>query len=586
MFIIKEIIQRLKTPKQNNCKDHNEIDKKEIEQNDIEIPNINYDMYLKKLKGNNDLDTLPTLFWLCLLRNNNKKKALLNKITNLFADFTCKEYLYVYKLFRERTSLDYHYNFKDVTMKMLLENYMTEEEKINLVGLASFHPNGYVREKALLELSKYNNPKILPFVIIRISDWVDNIKRLSENILIKHIKKENFSYILKNIGLLEKMREKVEYAQSSYYNPPEHILENEKIISGIFEKIEEILNNNNVTIELKEAALCKDSYVQEYSLKTLINRELLDNGEIVDIIIKMANGFTCYKILKLLLDKMSKEELSKYKTKLEKVRGFKARILIIDKLYSIDYYNEAKELENEALSKSSAVRDTARFYMKKLGYMNFNKLYMDNLNNYEYKDGAILGLCEVCCEDEIETIISYFKDNKSKIEKKILNRIKELDNWGEYAYIFIDGLQSEHIATIKVAKQFIILNIRLFNIEEIYELYIKSNYKRTIISAAEILCSENSWTCISYIIEVIGNKNDNIAQIGKEALNYWLNNIDYGFVRKNGRGAKYNYNYIKKPNHSEIDRLKSMIDIYGHLIENSKKETLERKMNLNINSDL
>lgn len=575
MFNIKDLIQKLKTPKQNNYADNNVIKK-----NNIEIPNINYDMYLKKLEENNDLDTLPTLFWLCLLRNNHKKKALLNKITNLFADFTCKEYLRVYKLFRERTSLDYHYNFKDVTMEILLEDYMTEEEKINLLGLASFHPNGYIREKALLELSKYNNPKIVPFVIIRINDWVDNIKRLSVNILIKHIKKEKFSYILKNIGLLEKMREKVEYAQSYYYNPPEHILENKKIISGIFETVDEIINNNNVTIELKEVALCKDSYIQEYSLKTLINRELLDNGEVVDILIKMANGFTCYKILKLLLDKMSKEELSKYKTKLEKVRGFKARVLIIDKLYNIDYYKEAKELENDALSKSSTVRYTSRFYMKKLGYMDFIKLYMENLNNDEYKEEAILGLCEVCCEDEIEAIISCFKDNKSKIEKKILNRIKELDNWGEYDYIFIDGLQSKHIGTIKAAKQFIILNIRLFNIEEIYELYIKSNYERTLISAAEILCSENSWTCISYIIEVMGNKNDDIARIGKEALNYWLNNINYGFVRKNRSESKYNYNYFKKPKRCEIDRLKRMIDTYGHLIENSKKETLEKMMNL------
>jgi len=51
--------------------------------------------------------------------------------------------------------------------------------------------------------------------------------------------------------------------------------------------------------------------ISEYSLKTLINRELLDTGEIVDIIIKMVNGFTCYKILKLLLDKISKRIIYK-----------------------------------------------------------------------------------------------------------------------------------------------------------------------------------------------------------------------------------------------------------------------------------
>src|SRR5262249_13625404 len=45
-------------------------------------------------------------------------------------------------------------------------------ERAAIVGLLSFHESGYIREAAVRELSGRPDPNVLPYLLIRVNDWV------------------------------------------------------------------------------------------------------------------------------------------------------------------------------------------------------------------------------------------------------------------------------------------------------------------------------------------------------------------------------------------------------------------------------
>lgn len=64
-----------------------------------------------------------------------------------------------------------------------LEN-LPDDEKVHLLGIASMNASGYVREAAIQSLEKLDNPKIIPYLLMRLNDWVPTIREKSLNIFV------------------------------------------------------------------------------------------------------------------------------------------------------------------------------------------------------------------------------------------------------------------------------------------------------------------------------------------------------------------------------------------------------------------
>ena len=57
--------------------------------------------------------------------------------------------------------------------------YITTRRKVDLIGLMSFSSNGYVRQAALEALTSFKSVDVLPYIILRLQDWVDPVRQLA-----------------------------------------------------------------------------------------------------------------------------------------------------------------------------------------------------------------------------------------------------------------------------------------------------------------------------------------------------------------------------------------------------------------------
>ncbi len=77
---------------------------------------------------------------------------------------------------------------------------------VSLVGLASFHHSGHVREAAVAELASQRTGKELPFLLIRLNDWVSQVRDTAAQAVHARIELAYAVHFLANISLVLRLR--------------------------------------------------------------------------------------------------------------------------------------------------------------------------------------------------------------------------------------------------------------------------------------------------------------------------------------------------------------------------------------------
>ncbi len=97
---------------------------------------------------------------------------------------------------------------------------MSKEQKAAVLAFASFHPNGYLREKAVRFLSQYD--MTLPYILLRKNDWVQQVRKVGQKSF--EIRMENLSEgeLLAALPFVEKLnrcnRESHQFDNERFYN--------------------------------------------------------------------------------------------------------------------------------------------------------------------------------------------------------------------------------------------------------------------------------------------------------------------------------------------------------------------------------
>lgn len=142
-------------------------------------------------------------FWLLTSTDDRLKSKAIELINTAINEVDLKR---LDSEFRQRTSFEWTIDWRNKSPNNLIPSICTDEEKITILGLSSFHPNGYFREKAIKELFKYDIKRVFPFLIIRVNDWVPAIRTINKKMLLEKIDTQNIHLIIQYLPLLNKLK--------------------------------------------------------------------------------------------------------------------------------------------------------------------------------------------------------------------------------------------------------------------------------------------------------------------------------------------------------------------------------------------
>jgi len=239
---------------------------------------------------------------------------------------------------------------------------------VKLLALSSLNHSGYVRQRAIEELAITKHSKAIRFLIIRLGDWVKNVREVAASSIRKYFTDEYRKQFISELDNIDGLRNVGRVDLTTAY---------ESILSFILEKKLNAEAYNSLIVADKARLL----YVKKYLEKNSIDSQL------TEILISDRSFLIRIQILKR-LNELNPSEQAKIILGLLNDKSSQVRLQTLYYLAdnSIQYYNTILKLTSDF---SASIRDLTR-YLLKTHELNFREIYRGRIQGNDDKVDSIL----------------------------------------------------------------------------------------------------------------------------------------------------------------------------------------------------
>lgn len=398
------------------------------------------------------------------------------------------------KTFRNK---ELYENFKYIKInKSDIKNFeqFSKEIKVSLLCVATLNKNGYSREKALNKLTGIKDEKAFPFVLFRLADWVQPIRKKAENIVEEYLTEDNTVFLVQNHKLINWLLSLYKKDLSILYN---------KIITSI----------TNKRLEKKDLLNLNDGE-RFFYYKSLAHNEKFDR----ELTNQMLND-KYYLVRLLLIENLKQlEEPKEIIFSLLSDKSQKVRQKAINFVSQQNIKDYQSVLELLIYDNSAFVRFESRKLLAQIGTWNFNEMYKESISRTENLIGSILGLSEIGDKNYIPVILEFLDSDKAKVKAASLIGVFNLDKniATEKSYEILSGIHP--VSTKKTAE--LILTKQGVDIMRLREIYDSADLtsKKIILKLINIF---GGWSSAGDFIKAMTEDNDNLKQVAITFLESW-----------------------------------------------------------------
>jgi HEAT repeat protein len=399
-------------------------------------------------------------------------------------------------------------------------NRFSADHYVDLLLIASFNHNGYVREKAVVELGRSGNGKAIQPLIYRLGDWVPNVRSAALRAIDEFKHPDYVDSFIANISDLERLKriERIDlnliYDSLVYYL----IVDNREHLRASFRSYSE------KTRQTLAKHISRSSNITRADLSLLLTDR---------------NPF----VRSLALDRF--EELSE--TDIRNLLKDKASVVRLKTLRNLTSSPDFLTIVRPFLTDgSTAIRQFTRFHLRD-EVSRFAGLYATNLSDGRQVLSSLLGLAEVDGKEFTSMIERYLDDPNIKIRRSALKALAVL-NPEKAKAVAISYLDNDDPGLRRISA-------RLFDRRPSPAIVLRC---RAIFRAGSselkgemlnLFGRIGGWTGIGEIVKATVDENEEIRELAVNLLHRWVRKASTLFVR---------------PTSEELHELRSTVsDVYA-----------------------
>ncbi|GAA0725347.1 hypothetical protein GCM10008905_20550 [Clostridium malenominatum] len=494
------------------------------------------------LRDDIELSAIPDAFQLLLSSEEKVKLQSVEVLNHVMSTLNSSQLIKLDKMFRERTSYDWSYDWRNKDPKELFHPLMSQEEKIAILGLSSFHPNGYFREKAIKALSNMETGHEIPYLLIRINDWVRGVRDLSKEGLLKFLTSEHAMNFVNSLPLVLRLGE---------CSRDEHM--------DIIDAVISMLSSDECSQKLIGGLQSNDPKVRLCCYKIILQRRILDNKSIISYVMEDKNPHNRLFVLRSIQENITPDELADILVLLLKDKFSQIRIIALELLYKFNPEGAIDTLEKSLFDRNQSLRELSRYLLSKHKKYDFPAIYRESIEKNEELYSSIYGLEETGKSEDSKIIAEFLKSHTIQIVKASINALARLDING-YKEEIICAINDERAGVSKVARRSLYKEVDAIDADAIYKIFRKTTYEHAKINSAILLCYLSKWDAIRYIIEFCGDENENISAIGRYSFESWK--------------GRYNQSFTT-PSKSQIEKIRKSLGDFEDFIKESDRDFIE-----------
>jgi HEAT repeat protein len=415
---------------------------------------------------------------------------------------------------------------------------------ISILGIASFHTNGYVREAAVRELGKTQTGAELPFLFIRANDWVPQIRSIARDLLLKRIRPDYIHRVLAWLPLALRL------AQMSR---DDH--------STIVEAVRALLSSTGAREALQEEFKSKDLFVRRFCFELAMNTNETDclsvlqsafgqaDPEVGKVAVRKLRGVTPSDACKRIL-------LQAISNNCAPVR--REALLI----FSEEYPGEAaQQFQSALLDTNIVVREGAQYYFQKKSSFNLRAFYSGALQNSSLSHlcASIAGLGETGLPKDSQLLERFIYDQSSRVRAAALHAIAKL-NFDSYFEEFVLALDDASSKVTGEALRALCKKPNLVGGQRLWEIFDRCAHPHGKRRALFLLARINKWDSIAFLVQSLTHQDDAFLDLSQKYINRWF--------------ARYNRSFAT-PTAEQISRLRDVLGRCSLLLSSGTQRQLD-----------
>lgn len=420
--------------------------------------------------------------------NDSIRYTVADTMVHLFRKFTSPHNLYESLKYLEITTDDIEY----------YQHAFPQDIHLYLFAIASSSSNGYVREAAITALTATRRPEALPYILLRLGDWVLPVRATAEAALGTFFHSEYRDTFLHQLLLVEWLSrvERVDLSgiQDEIYN----FVISEELIEQFYKKL--------IIIGDKVRFLYARQYLQKKGLDTRAitlfqtDKNSLVRIELIKYLPQLAVDDQQQLLTRLLADKSAKVRLAALYAAAPFTNLFLPTILHL-------------------LSDTSAsVRNLSRFLLRDTSIA-LAELYRQRVQEGMLTAGSILGLSEIGTKEDSIIFQRYLSDADATVQLACITALYRVDPSlsPQYCLQFLPHPSRKirnKCLTILVSR---CDNTVLATLRTIYE---KGDYKQKRM-ALRFFSQVGGWQVLGDLLQSLTDEHEEIQNLGWHFLQRW-----------------------------------------------------------------
>lgn len=410
-----------------------------------------------------------------------------------------------------------HCGFEKADFSAFKQNFSVDKFNM-LLTIASLNWSGYIREEAVKLLANTNDKQAIPFLIFRLADWVEPVRKAAYLGLKQYKKQEFLSALIENLPLIEWLQ-KVERTN----------------LGSIYKEVLEFIIIENKAFVFRLYPQFSDK-IRFLIAKNLINQLFLSSEE-VELILKDRH----FSVRQLMIDKFSILSNTQINQLLND-KSAKIRLAILYKLKELSH--DFNSIVFPFLADNSAsIREFSRFVLRG-NDSDFSRIYYENLLKNKQIFGSILGLAETNGKEYNEILLGYWAKDSIKIKKIALSALMKLDEDKAY-HIALDSLDSDLKGIRNISIDFLSQRANIDVLSKARTTYLSGN-KDVQISMIKMFHIIGSWAGFSDLILGTINEDEEIRRLSVSYIQLWKNKAIRRFT---------------KPSKQELERIQKVFEL-------------------------
>jgi HEAT repeat protein len=405
-----------------------------------------------------------------------------------------------------------------------------------MVGLASMHHSGYVRVAALERLGRLTDGSEVPFLLLRLNDWVAGIRAEAQRRILSRTKPANAAHFLQHLRLVARLQDC-----------------GRGIHTQTIEAIDRLLTGPEAVVLLREGLGASELWRRRYCVRLVIRSKAGTRLAILKESLSDSDPVVRLWAARSILAELPEQELRQV---LPSVIGDPFMPVHCEALNLVAQRcpdQADARLRSALLDSHASVRALARYHLERRGCTEFRAVYLEALRATSDKTlrAAVAGLGETGKAADAQLAVPFLKGHSIRVRKAAVRAIAALDG-DHFVAELMGALLDDHRGMSREGRLALQRRLAQVDADELWSHFCRDRRDHVRLNILVLLSRLPSWIRIRYLVMASADPHPEFAELARrylrsriphfepsadelrallDVLDRYANRLDQGYVR-------------------------------------------------------